>query len=318
MRFLKKSFLLALSLICVLPIIAVYESTDVAVEEGSPKLEKHGRAGRIITRKEVNLTFHENAPATYEIDGVTYTISPENAQVASDVDDVLLQLNKMNLTQAIAKNSYRALPPAYRIGRDWVRAIFTRKKYKSGELVNDIRELARSKSAGGAYAEVLNKFEPGLGNVVHRISAESKRIIPGMTKVVLALTNAGYHVCEATNQSTQEFALTRQRFPELFGLFDDGMTVQYGVRKGEKIIKKPDQEFFEILKTKRFIAVPGTHIIVFFDDKKENVITAAKAGLIAIHFVNPKKLIKDLQALGLPTPSPMNDYNETALERMLK
>lgn len=322
MKFFKKPLLLTLALVCALPIIAVYEANDLPTEEGSSELVTHGRGKRIYSLKSLNLTCNEQAPAEVSVNNDKYNLSKDTAEIAFDMDDVVLKLSKIGITWESIKKSPDAAKTIGRVAWDAIKYPFTKKRGKGLELADNLRELARSGSAGGAYAEALDRFKPGQGKVVYEIASNGKNVTPGMYKIILKLNQSGFTLRPATNQSTKEFELNKQRFPELLGLFDEGSTVNYTIRKGQSIIKKPDVSFFKEHIQKYKIKTPdnphGNKLAIFIDDKEENVKAAAKLGMIAIHFVSPRKLIKDLQALGLPIPSAMNDYNESTVERMLK
>lgn len=308
MNLTKRTLLLGLiTLACVLPTIAVYESKPL---EQTSLVQTGNYSKRIYSLAELNLTCHSHAPSQVTIDGNIITISPMTTEIAFDIDDVILQKNISGMIWETTKQLPSAAPIFTRVAYESIKYPFTKKKGKGLELISDLRDLSRGGNAGGAYAQRLNKYKPGLGRVVNNVAVQ-KTIISGMYKVVLALHNQGYILRPATNQSVEEYEQNKQRLPDMFGLFKDGMAVDYAVRN-RPVIKKPDQKFFEEFNTRYDIKTPsnphGKHIVIFVDDKEENVKAAAQAGLIAIHFVTPKKLIKDFYALGLPIPSGMNEF----------
>lgn len=318
MKFSKKTFLLSLiTIACALPVIAVHESNSKSAEEitqendNSPLVDPDHK--RIYRPESFNLTFNENGPATVTINNTTYFLSPENTEFAFDMDDVILHINWTGMSWEIAKNLPDAALIGFRASKDWIKSKVskTRTRGKTLQLVSDLRELSRSGSAGGAYAQRLEQYKKGLGSVVNNV-AMKKDVIPGMHKILLTLRQSNFTLRPATNQSVEELDQNKKRLPELFNLFEEGTAVNYRVRRNQPVVKKPNPEFFQAHIKNYNIKTPanpeGSKINVFVDDKKENVEKAAELGMIAIHFINPRKLVKDLQALGIPVPSKWNEF----------
>lgn len=69
--------------------------------------------------------------------------------------------------------------------------------------------------------------------------------------------------------------------------------------KNDPFYKKPSSTYFEKLKEKLSDKGFENNPVIFIDDKIENVLAAARAGMFGIHYTSPKQLIIDLQQVGI-------------------
>ena len=108
-------------------------------------------------------------------------------------------------------------------------------------------------------------------------------------KVLRQVKNTGRRVYALTNWSAETFHPTRKRFSFL-GEFE-GIVVS-----GEEKIAKPNPALFEILLQRYGIEAAQA---VYIDDSAENIATAKRLGLHAIHFQDAAQLRRELHACGV-------------------
>jgi 2-haloacid dehalogenase len=113
--------------------------------------------------------------------------------------------------------------------------------------------------------------------------------IQGTVDILGELRSRGVRVYALSNWSAETFPLARPRFPFLDWF--DGILIS-----GEAKLVKPDPRIFGHL-LERFALEPGS--TVFIDDSAANVRAAAEAGLVAVRFMDPAHLRRELVALGL-------------------
>ncbi len=114
--------------------------------------------------------------------------------------------------------------------------------------------------------------------------------IPDAVAVLKELKELGLRLYALTNWSHEKFLLTRGRFAFLEDF--DGIVVS-----GEERLIKPDPAIFHRL-FRRYDIAPAR--AVYIDDSTRNVAVAAELGLHALHFVDARRLRRDLIELGLP------------------
>jgi 2-haloacid dehalogenase len=114
--------------------------------------------------------------------------------------------------------------------------------------------------------------------------------IPGMPELVAELDDAGVPLYAITNFSGEFWPPFRAREAHLFDRFRDIVV------SGDEKLVKPDPALYA-LALRRFDVVPAE--TVFIDDNEANVIAAARAGLIALHFTDARTLRAELGQLGL-------------------
>ena len=118
--------------------------------------------------------------------------------------------------------------------------------------------------------------------------------ITGSVTVLEQLLAAGVRCYGLTNMEAQTYPLRYARYPFLQALHG---TV---VSSAEGVIK-PDPEIFRRLLTRFGLDAALT---VFIDDAPRNVAAATALGLVAVRFMSPEQLRRDLVELGLPLPAP--------------
>ena len=143
------------------------------------------------------------------------------------------------------------------------------------------------------FEPVLNAYDPSIYPLAITMAAQHVPIT-GMAELVQELHELGYEQGQATNMSPTEYELIAEKHPELFGYFKPGLTVDVSE---ENPVRKPSPEYFMRLVA-RFGAEHEHN--VFVDDKRKNVETAERAGLIALQFKNAEQLREVLRSKGVP------------------
>lgn len=211
---------------------------------------------------------------------ISTTYSPQNLIIATDLDDVVLQKNWGGILGTVIKNitSLGKARNAYK------------KFKKTNSTAKDIR------TGGEAFYIYLtaNKNDPLAEKLLK--ACTHKYPITGTVSIMQSLASQGYEIYTATNMGPLFFAAMQKKYPAIFNetCIRTGLTVDYAQ---PDIIKKPDPRYFEELK-KRLNPNNDKHLL-FIDDKLENVNAARKAGLLAIHFKNPKQLRSALHKYGI-------------------
>jgi len=140
-----------------------------------------------------------------------------------------------------------------------------------------------------SYAEIIGQFET------------SFELKSGIMPFLNTLKRIGYkqHFV-ASNISNTKYPLLKAKLPMIFNdtMIKDGVTVD--VEGRYPFVQKPDHMFF---KKMHKLANPNyDKIVVFIDDKIENVIAARKCNMIGIHFKSIRQLTKELNAIGIFMP----------------
>lgn len=101
-------------------------------------------------------------------------------------------------------------------------------------------------------------------------------LIPEGLAFVKQCKEQGHTLLVLSNWDSESFALILKKFPELFCLFDGILT------SGSLGHMKPELEAFEIIvKRSQRLHEP----VVFIDDQEQNVISASRCGIHAIHHI---------------------------------
>ncbi len=125
-----------------------------------------------------------------------------------------------------------------------------------------------------------------LSDYVARYTRTVQNKIAGTWDILYKLKNNGVAVHAITNWSAETWPEGLKAHPELGEVF--GTTVVSG-RVG---VVKPSVEIYRLLCTRADVS-PDT--CVFIDDGLHNCLGAKAAGMDAIHFTSPEKLLVDLQ-----------------------
>ncbi|WP_174279291.1 HAD family hydrolase [Sphingomonas bacterium] len=118
--------------------------------------------------------------------------------------------------------------------------------------------------------------------------------VEGMPALVDALHAAGVPLYALTNFSHEFWPPFRAREAAMFDRFRDILV------SGEEKLVKPDPAIYALALARFGLEAART---VFIDDSEPNVVAAANAGLIALHFTDEPTLRGELERLGLLRPS---------------
>lgn len=118
---------------------------------------------------------------------------------------------------------------------------------------------------------------------------------PGQECVALlhTLRDSGYRLDIISNIGPSRFAALQEKYSAIINLFQFS---KINSGNADALVKKPDPLFFaEYL---RDAGVDGKRII-FVDDNKRNIASAASLGIKSIHFKSARRLKADLEKLGI-------------------
>lgn len=181
------------------------------------------------------------------------------------------------------------------------------------------RGIKKVKQQGGfvaaeAYAGHFHKEKNHkLADYIEKVS-NAYAPIDGIEEIITQLSSKGYTHRLASNIGKNYLPILEHRFAckykcRIFSQMKGGTIIDYQVpatRRGQSLIKaplqyatqcKPHNNLYE-LHNKTYNPT-NSKIIVFIDDKKENIQAANRNGWVGILFSSPKQLRKDLQQLGL-------------------
>lgn len=266
---------------------------------------------RIFIHEDMQLAITPGTPAKVVIynavinDNVVIVFGPTTVEFACDLDGVVLYSNTTSKIKAALPYTGTAIKFGAHLVGDSVRWLFTGKE---GDALKLAKALDRQD--GAASKKALEEYQEGLGDIVDK-AIDEKYVIRGMLKILYAINGNRYVIRAATNQPIEEYNRLAQRLPEVFNLFAKGGNSFFN--ENHELISKPNSKYFETYIRDYNIKSTvhnkgGKRIAVFIDNKIENVHTAARDGMIAIHFIGVKQLIEDFHKLGLPTPSRLNDF----------
>ena len=156
-------------------------------------------------------------------------------------------------------------------------------------------------SSGEVYTEIFKKHgESGIAKTIQNI-ASSYKPRPGMENIVKEIAKNGHTQRLASNIGPNLLKILQNKFKKdhknrMFDLIEPGKIVDY--RISTTPISKPiNQEFATTGKPKQqfykeFNSIynpSNSETIIFIDDKIENILSATKAGWVAIHFNHTSK-----------------------------
>lgn len=203
--------------------------------------------------------------------------TPENTALAWDLDDVLLEKHI----------AYALWIHCYTLATMFVRPTITSK------AINKVYS-----SGIGSIDPWITLFKENNADDLAAMAqyiADTKEPIPGTVKIVHEFGELKFAQLYATNMGEHEVEQHKlQERNDFFKRFHDGIAICYD--KGSKIEKKPDLPYF-----KRLIATMPSNkpYKIFIDNELKNVEGARQAGMIGIHFENPKQLRNEFVKMGI-------------------
>lgn len=163
------------------------------------------------------------------------------------------------------------------------------------ELSNALRNMQSDVSNGGSEEQFWEQFALSKKivlpndwfNQFEMIIKKSITEIPETIILVKTLQSQGYQTAMLSDVTQYQAEIIRK-----MGYYDLFNPVLLSYEIG---VKKPNPEVFQIL-LKKLQKPPSS--VLFIDDRIENVEAARNQGIDAIHFVNPKQLVKELESRG--------------------
>lgn len=162
-----------------------------------------------------------------------------------DIDDVLLENNRLAIMQAVYKHF--------------------------GAVLKGVTDISLMRKLKGACSE---EWKLELAQNDHKEFAQcieeighSKDKIKGMQEIVEQLKAQGFELHIASNMGRDDYRHYSTKFPELFGNFDERHVYVVDYERGRERIKKPDARYF-----KNYEAACPTDKTqrLFIDDKLKN------------------------------------------------
>jgi 2-haloacid dehalogenase len=161
----------------------------------------------------------------------------------------------------------------------------------------DFAAWNRAQDAGRSWAEaeaVATAAHPDLAEEIAayrpNFALSLLGLVPGTAAILRDLHARGVRLAALTNWSAETFHHAPQRFPEVFGLFEDIVV------SGAEGVAKPDREIFEVLGRRLGHPLEG---VLFIDDSPRNVAAARDAGMDGVRFTGAAALLADLRSRGL-------------------
>lgn len=226
---------------------------------------------------------------TFPLYGTYYTnialseVSPELIQIGWDLHHVIFQ----------PKNSARFLKGLRHIGPLSKLRFSRSKKFK--ELRKELGDIRKSGATAEVYQQLLEKYgEKKLASILQEFALQLKPT-KGIEALICELASLGYEQHVASNIGPTFLTKLQNKFRHIFAHIKDGVTGTY--KSGQQLVRKPDATFYTQYTDQ--YNPDKNQIIIFIDDKLENVKAAQRAGWIGIHFTTTKELRKDLRALGI-------------------
>jgi len=161
--------------------------------------------------------------------------------------------------------------------------------------------MVKSKTSSEELIQLVKKNKnPYLEKLIYKAACVQKPI-RGTVAIIDMLSKNGYQHYIGSNIAESIFKQISNpkkypKFAPIFAKFnlEKPQTVTFNPARPKRTLEKPDVRFFYEFLRKNKIDLATTNV-VFIDDNIKNVISAQKAGLIGIHFINPKQLEVDLR-----------------------
>jgi HAD superfamily hydrolase (TIGR01509 family) len=212
-----------------------------------------------------------------------YPITPKTTVFAFDIHEVLF------------KNSYKE-QLSIAIHEFLPRPVFIKHVLNPLVWYSTIKLLFRSNVSEYIFNQLTVEY-PQLKELYPAFMhfANAQHLMPGMLELVQALKHAGFHLYILSNIGPHVFDILKQQHPYIFSLFDGRYTPDFA----NNFISKPDPLFYEQFKNYIKKHEQQDKQIIFIDDRKANIKSAQKLGIIGIQFISPEKLKDTLNTIGL-------------------
>lgn len=239
------------------------------------------------------ISFSGRAPRTKTLfmpaTGVSLPLDKEKTLIAFDIHAVLVEKNKFTMGWNLFKN---------------VGAVRFANHESVKKHVNSVdKDSASPEDYFMPLIDIVPDIEPYIPGFLNVVNAQDP--IPGMQHLLEKLNKRGYKLYILSNigpaayygwKSVKNLQLSskglKDMHPHIFKHFTGGVQVAS---------KKPlASAYTNFINTFAKPVVEGQKlIVVFVDDKLENILAATQQGFIGILFKNPKQLETDLMRLGI-------------------
>ena len=207
--------------------------------------------------------------------------SPLTIEFAWDLHGVVLKQRKRSLVRHLFRNM-----PCF-LG------ISIRKKHK--HLRKLLKKLRKESATGEEYKMLLLRHgQHQAARCIEKCAVE-QTLRKGMKQLILDLNTLGYTQRICSNIGSTFLPQVAKKHPQLFNCFKNGTCSEY--MDSTEVIKKPDIRFYK--KHNEAYNLSKQKIIIFIDDKQENVDAANQIGWKAIKYTNAKQLRIDLKNYGI-------------------
>lgn len=208
-------------------------------------------------------------------------LDPHKTIIACDLDDVVISGRNLR---------WLMLPT------NWSFALTVNKVSKRFKLHDPLLIIKKIKELYPKYSQKCDEFKKIIGT-----AQPKKKTI----KILKKAAQQGYNFVAASNMAKGTYSLLLQNRTLPTELFSQDIyfvkTKKCNKKPDGNYHAKPDLEYFINLKKYIHKKYPSCsyEYRVFIDDKKKNVKAARKAGFIAIHYKNARKLQYDLKKCGV-------------------
>ena len=135
--------------------------------------------------------------------------------------------------------------------------------------------------------------------------SNAQKIKSGMLKLIQTLKVQGYIVRIASNIRLEDFEILKDKLSQngqnIFSLFDVDARGRVGKMientAGNSTSTKPDPRYFE--EYNQQYNPTKDKIIIFVDNRSDNITQAVAHGMVGVHFKNAKELANSLKLLGI-------------------
>lgn len=194
--------------------------------------------------------------------------NPSNTAIVFDIDGVILK---------------RTIPIP---GLIWRHKYEIFKAFFDTALLKEVTTLFRMTAPVGVYISLFERKRPGLVTFARELATTR---VPKMRTVCVIdkLLGLGYKLHIGTNETENEFALHKARFP-VFSRFTTYTFADYSTFPN--VTQKPMHSYFEHMKEHIFLTNKKIEHLIFIDDRTDNVQAARETGYIGIDFSTPENL----------------------------
>lgn len=224
-----------------------------------------------------------------------FSSHPELVEFAWDIHQVLVDkvVSKM-VFSGITKGGSSFLKAFGKLPYEYGHYLISGKKGKTLVLLDDIKKLMGERAVSDEFRPLIQEYDPKLWHAAQHVAVEHYPN-KGIQRLIAELDFHGYTQRIASNIGSAEYSHLSRKHPALFSYFKGGKMVDYSP---DGTTKKPDLMYFHHYQQE--FNPYGKRVIIFIDDKLENVKAANSAGMYGILYLDAIQLRNDLKELGFP------------------